>query len=186
MNCPVCKKPSLTAAQPETGLFAHKCSECSGYWITPLEFERWLATAPASETSAAPIELSSKEKSGAKFCPNSGHLLVKYRVSADLDFALNRCGACGGVWFDGNEWEILKAHNLHSGVTRVFTEQWQTQVRRDETEKAMDSIWEQHIGAADMEEARRIKNWLENHEKRNELYAFILNNSAKQKASKAK
>ncbi|NQZ56771.1 MAG: zf-TFIIB domain-containing protein [Lentisphaeraceae bacterium] len=37
----------------------------------------------------------------------------KCRVGHGLQFYVERCATCGGVWLDKNEWESLKAQGFH-------------------------------------------------------------------------
>ena len=55
------------------------------------------------------------DSTNAKICPDCGRILIKYKVDNRLDFYLDQCGGCNGIWFDKNEWENLKLNNLQSG-----------------------------------------------------------------------
>jgi len=53
----------------------------------------------------------------AKICPDCGRILIKYRVDNSLDFYVEHCGNCNGIWFDKNEWDNIKLNNLHDRYT---------------------------------------------------------------------
>jgi hypothetical protein len=78
------------------------------------------------------------------------------------------------MWLDKNEWESLKSRNLHDDINLMFSDNWQTKVRAEEHEKALDEIIRGQLGASDYEEIRRIKSWIHQHPKSNELYAYLL------------
>ncbi len=99
---------------------------------------------------------------------------MKYKVGHGIGFSLNRCGHCGGVWFDKNEWEIMKSRNLNDDVHLVFSEAWQSAVRHEEHQNAMDEILRKQIGDEDLKEIQRVKTWLQGHPKSGELYAYLL------------
>lgn len=176
-KCPVCPAGTLSDHAPEPKLSAKKCNECTGIWIGALNYEGWLKehgdTLPEKAPDAT-LTIQSGEKPGAKFCPECKYILMKYKVGHDIEFTLNRCGQCAGVWFDKNEWDILKARNLHDEVHLIFSQPWQAAIRAEEHEAAMEKIWRDQIGPSDLSEIRRIKNWLAKHPKSAELYAFLL------------
>jgi hypothetical protein len=78
------------------------------------------------------------------------------------------------MWFDQNEWEIMKSRNLHDDVHLVFSQPWQSAVRAEEHTAAMDDILRQQLGDADLKEIKRIKDWIQKHPKSAELYAYLL------------
>ena len=49
-----------------------------------------------------------KDVQGAKICPECGRILLKYKVGHGLDFFVDHCSGCGGIWLDKNEWNALK------------------------------------------------------------------------------
>jgi Zn-finger nucleic acid-binding protein len=55
-----------------------------------------------------------------KLCPNSGHIMGRYKILADSDFHLDRCGHCNGIWFDKHEWDALIELGLHDNVNEFF------------------------------------------------------------------
>ena len=151
-------------------------------WITAQQYDDWLARHADNqpEKPADPnAQLLSGEKLGAKFCPVCQYLLVKYKVGHQTNFSLDRCGHCGGVWLDKNEWDILKSRNLHDDVHLMFSPAWQAAVRSEQHEAAMDEIWREHLSEADLSEIRRVKQWIDAHPKAAELRAFLLYNAKK-------
>ena len=176
-TCPVCKTGSLAEHTPEPNLRASQCSKCTGVWIGALHYEEWLKQHGENLPEKAPeagIALTSGEKPGAKFCPECNFVLMKYKIGHDIGFSLNRCGQCAGIWFDQNEWEIMKSRNLHDDVHLVFSQGWQAAIRGDDHQAAMDEIWREQIGPSDFTEIRRIKAWLSKHPKQAELYAYLM------------
>ena len=127
------------------------------------------------EKPAGDVEsLPSAEHGGAKFCPECRRYLGRYRVGHELGFSLDRCEHCGGVWFDGNEWESLKSRNLHDDVHFIFSQAWQAGVQRDLREQERRKIWIEVLGEKDYEEIAKIKNWIERHPLKPELYSFLM------------
>jgi Zn-finger nucleic acid-binding protein len=108
-------------------------------------------------------------------CPTCGTILIRFKVSHEIDFSLDRCGKCGGIWFDSKEWEILKSHGWHDDIHRIFSRPWQAEILRQEHQKNRERILIEKFGMEDLAEVRRIKSWLNNHPHKQELYAFLTN-----------
>lgn len=181
MNCPVCKTHALNYNTLEDTLVCMSCSDCGGHWVEAESYEKWLSKTPESselesgENKSEPaVNLVSGERSGLKFCPQCKHVLLKYKIGHEINFHLDRCGHCGGVWFDKNEWQLLKANDLHDQVQHFFSQHWQNQLLQSEHAKAMRKILIDRLGQKDYEELERIRTWLDGHEKADELYALLL------------
>ena len=176
MHCPVCKNYSLAADEPEEGLAAQSCSHCQGRWIASFQYWKWkdasgksLPEKPADPSGELPVQDNKK----AKLCPECGHFLRQYPVGHAMAFGLDRCGNCGGVWFDQNEWETLKSRNLHDDVHKIFSQIWQSQVRNEEYQQAMTAFYLKKFGEADYQKVLEIKEWIANHPHQAELRAFL-------------
>jgi Zn-finger nucleic acid-binding protein len=182
MSCPVCKSPCLENHQLETGLQSSKCKQCSGVWIAAESYESWLASKPPIAEVKAPnedISLSSGETPGIKFCPSCQYILRAYKIGRSLDFSVSRCNRCGGVWFDRNEWDILRARKMHADVHLIFSDSWQNSIKEEDHAASMESIWSHQFGAADFAEIKRIRNWIESHPKKAEIYAYLMYDGSK-------
>lgn len=176
MNCPVCKYDSLKTTEIEPNLFAEVCANCSGKWISSDNYEKWLehhgAILPEIQADDDPgIDIPEFEL--ARLCPVDRRILIKYRVGRNLPFKIDRCSNCAGVWLDDREWVSLKQRNLHDELNKIFTDHWQEEVKREETRRTLDSIYEQKFGAEDYRRIRDFKKWAEGHEKSGEILAFL-------------
>lgn len=179
MNCPACKifnaNPSaLTQTELERGLNAMICPSCEGVFLEHETYFKWAST--AMETTLIQDETfdvkPSAEIRGAKFCPSCNSYLVKYDVGRNLSFTIDRCGKCGGIWLDGNEWAALKREKLHLDLHRIFSTDWQSNIRQQQHTRALQDIWREQFGS-DFEELIRIKKWIDGHVKSAEIYAFL-------------
>lgn len=109
-----------------------------------------------------------------KDCPECRHRLTRYKVGHGLNFFIDRCAYCGGVWLDRYEWEVLKGHHLHDHIDFVFSQSWQADVKREGQDEEQERRLIERFGEDDLAEIRRIKAWLEAHPKRHELMAFLI------------
>lgn len=176
MNCPHCHTTALAAHELEPGLAAQQCPECRGAWVGAADYWAWLRAhgpdqpaRPAGEGAPPPAADSDR----AMQCPNCGHILLRYKVGQDVSFLLDHCTHCGGIWFDANEWEILKSRNLHDDVHVMFSDVWQARIAQEEHAQEQERIQTKKFGADDLDEVRRIKAWLAGRPLRYELHALL-------------
>jgi Zn-finger nucleic acid-binding protein len=175
MNCPVCKTVSLATAELESDLVAFTCRQCGGDWVRDSLYRSWREKQgedlPEKPGDGATIQLTNVEF--ARLCPDCNRILVKYKVGRDVNFTVDRCGGCGGVWLDKDEWTTLKERNLHDNLYDFFTESWQSEVRREETRKKLEAIYEQKFGAEAYAEIKRFKAWMDEQPSKTEIVAFL-------------
>jgi Zn-finger nucleic acid-binding protein len=175
MNCPVCKNILDSKFYTDT-LPVGECENCGGAWIRANEYAQWLKTqAPgAYETKAAsepPVATDSKQ---ALLCPDCGRFLRRYKVAADLDFHLDRCNHCNGIWLDRNEWQRLATADLHDELHRVFTEPWQRRIANEAVAQRLDHFYAQKFGAEDYAKIKEIRTWLLSNTNGRSLLAFLM------------
>ena len=175
MKCPVCKTKRLTVVELDESLKADTCEECQGNWLSEKHYASWLQKhgdiLPEKCATDTTIEINDVQT--AKICPDCGHILLRYRVGHGTDFYIDRCSACGGIWLDKNEWDALKDRNLHDEINGVFSSDWQQNVRREETQQALELLYEKRLGAPDHQKATDIKEWIDGHSEKSMILAFL-------------
>ena len=174
-KCPVCKTAELSQQFLEDGLPAYQCHNCSGLWISADEYVSWVKTQSHQPVDEIDIH-TPMPKSDAKralICPECGHILHGYKIWPDIDFQLDRCENCNGVWFDRDEWAALKAHGLHDQVNLFFTEPWQHKLRPEETRRRFERMYLDRFGPEDYAEIKRIRAWLKQHPHGANLLAYL-------------
>jgi Zn-finger nucleic acid-binding protein len=178
MKCPVCKTEELDFSPLESNLISRHCDKCGGNWIPSFEYWKWreqhkvgLPETPERQT-IPPNPVTSALI--AKLCPECNKILIKYRVGHGANFSLDQCGNCGGVWFDKDEWEALKARNLHDDVYLIFTAPWQDQIRSQESRRAQEELYRKKFGAEDFNEIQRVKRWIDGHPRKQEILAYLM------------
>lgn len=141
MKCPVCHIESLNPVSLSTGLLANQCTSCFGHWVSSERYWEWLDRReqenPQSANERPPINLSSNallpvsDNNTANFCADCARLMRKAKVGRGLNFYLDRCSHCHGVWLDQHEWENLEQMNLHHQIHYMFSSAWQFSVRQE-------------------------------------------------------
>ena len=174
MNCPVCKSSELIPTELESGLPAFRCDDCGGKWIRGAEYWKWLEE--HSNLPERPQEdpgLSLAEPGKPIDCPECRFRMVKYLVGHGFSFTLDHCQGCKGIWLDRNEWEALKARNLHDDVNSMLTAFWQDEAEKEVRKKRMEQIYIGRFGADDYAEIGRIRTWLSARQNKQDLLAFL-------------
>lgn len=182
MRCPVCKNALIETHQLLQELNVSLCSQCQGFWLRYDDYWNWY-TGTKSDAGSDDIPdlkvqssdylpvLDSKQ---AKLCPDCGRILIKYRVDARLDFYVDHCGACNGVWLDKNEWEQLGIYNLHNHIHEFFTSPWQKNIHEEIVREHLDKRYLSKFGSADYEKLKKVKLWIDTNTNKNEIMAFLL------------
>ena len=100
--------------------------------------------------------------------------MLRYQVGHTLDFAVDQCGHCNGVWLDPDEWKALKQRNLHDEIHLIFSAAWQSQRRKDEAQKLLSGIYAESFGT-DYDKIRQVKAWLDAHPERRRIIDYLFN-----------
>ena len=183
MQCPVCKQVRLEPATLADDLPARTCPTCGGHFVEIEEYLDWRERhkpAPAAVAAPAP-ELPVHDSGPGKLCPDCGAFLIRYEVGHGAGFALDRCGRCGGVWLDANEWEDLTGLGLAAQLHLVFSEAWQSQVKRQEREgqyrqavrKILDAKLSQYCSPEEADRIKQFQDWVSRHPHGREIQAYL-------------
>jgi Zn-finger nucleic acid-binding protein len=175
--CPACKDSALHPAELEPLLPAHRCGKCGGNWIRGEQYFRWLELPDRRQHHPQAQDIShdsAHDSVRAMLCPECGRLLGRYRVGHGLDFCIDRCAGCGGVWLDANEWQSLERSQLTDRIHFIFSAAWQAQVLRDHQHRAAEQRMVERIGATDFARLVEMTRWIEQHQHRDQVAAYLL------------
>jgi len=146
MKCPICHTESLNEVSLTAKLQAYQCTHCFGHWIPSDYYWEWLDSLEQSKTqklipnqppqpvinlSTGTSLLPVVDNTTANFCADCSRLMTKTRVGRGLNFYVDRCSHCHGVWLDQNEWENLVQLDLHYKIHYMFSSAWQFSVRQE-------------------------------------------------------
>jgi Zn-finger nucleic acid-binding protein len=179
LKCPVCKDQKLADQPLDDGIVAAVCAGCGGQWIDSARYWKWLESRP-QETSnrpgpdAKPSTLPVIDSAPGKFCPGCGRFLARVKPGYGLEFFLNRCGGCGGIWLDANEWANLRSIGLHDDIHFIFSDSWQAEISKAERTRQHEQLLADKLGPEALAEIKRIKTWLDGNPKKAELYAYLI------------
>ena len=177
MKCPRCKTTVLQPTMIEAYLPAMGCGECRGSLVSLLYYRHWAETqkhlvqSPADAKSVSAIETS--DSTAALTCPKCSRIMMKYKVSGTLSNRLDVCGLCEEAWLDGGEWELLEALQLSHRMPAIFTEEWQSRIRREIAEESRRSVLVRSIGEAATTRVEEFKAWLSGNEHKSEIMTYL-------------
>jgi len=175
MKCPICKTDSLGETILVHELPARQCAQCQGIWLSSNGYMAWLRTKGSDlpERAVGSTFDPSWEAEAFKICADCGHMMRRFKIFPDVEFYLDRCSHCNGIWFDHHEWEALVERNLHDNLTDFFTRPWQDKLQAAEAKTRMEGIYLLKFGAQDYEKIQEIHAWLQEHPQRSMLIAFL-------------
>jgi Zn-finger nucleic acid-binding protein len=202
-TCPSCKSGRLQAVDLEPGLKARHCPHCLGHWLPFADYLPWVESgARIAEPVEAPVEASALfgelpgeapvaamghvngtttalhgpsvgAKAKVKLCPECGRFLRRYHLGMGIEFEIDRCGGCAGMWCDAGKWPRLRAAGAHGRLHLLVSDSWQAKLKDEQLRKRQEDRVRAILGEADFERAREFKAWVDAHPHRATLRALL-------------
>lgn len=145
MFCAKCRTVTLERVPPRPGStllvedLPYRCPRCEGLWVEPKGVLRLADQEAELDPPASETDEEVDRRTGT--CPEGHGILGRTRVEVDEGFYLDRCGTCGGLWFDKGEWQRLARRELLHRIPDFWTQAWQRQQRgRRQREDYLDWI----------------------------------------------
>lgn len=186
MKSPIHPHIDLEEYELEPGLNVWRCPSSLGYWMPSPSYWHWHSQQDAdalkkiSQTPHphhAPIPQNGDRK--ALLCPESHCILLRYRVSGELGFYVDRSPATGGIWLDAGEWEALKDHGMHATLHMIFSNSYQRRVMLEEAENALDEQFFGELSTQDRECVQEMLTWLKPHPLNRRILAWLQHHTLK-------
>jgi Zn-finger nucleic acid-binding protein len=186
MNSPAFPFVVMKRVTLAEGLSAWECSRSGGHYIAATDYETWLAKHDGElpetpethdETQDTTHRPSEPSEQRARLCPETGRLMVRYRVGKGIPFSIDR-SPTGGIWLDKGEWESLRSRNLHDEIHHIFAAPWQKEVRDEQRVAGLRQSFEARIGKEGFAEAERFKQWLKQQPDSRAVIAYLLDPEA--------
>ncbi len=179
MNCPICDTPleRLTLFRADgfgAELRGFGCSQGHGVFLpSDLYFDWRDRHEPRQVLDLSVVTGDVGDAKRAKLCPQDGRIMLRYRSGGDRGFWIDRCGTCGGVWFDGSEWEATVAAGLHERLPRVFSDAWERDAEEESAVAARRKRLADAVGPDDLARADAFWEWVSSHPQRHLLLARV-------------
>jgi Zn-finger nucleic acid-binding protein len=129
--------------------------------------------APTSPPMAGPTQPVTPAAAKVRLCPECGRFLRRYQLGLGIEFEVERCGGCAGVWCDRGKWPRLKAAGAHARLHLLFSDSWQAKLKDEQIRKRQEDRVRSILGEADHSRAREFKVWVDSHPHRATLRAFL-------------
>lgn len=174
MRCTSCKQGELQASFIEQQFRAHTCDHCGGNWILVEDYVSWKERNPQYAFTDAAVSEDTADSHLALFCPVSGVIMRKLRITKDSSHRLDYSVPVGGVWLDKGEWDLLKTAGLAGSLNKILTEQWQNKIREQKAEDTFTQLYINKFGQDDYAKIKALREWLVNHPQKAELRSYLL------------
>lgn len=173
MECPLCKTDSLRPAKLQPQLAGYRCGGCGGSSVDVMAYRNWLERRPQDE-NAQPIALAPAEDSkGALVCPKCSAVMLKYRVSGEVDNRLDLCSSCGQLWLDGGEWSLLQRLELATKIPQILSSSWQKRIHAEGLERLVEAQYEALFGSEDYGKITEFRRWIRSHPQASQIINYL-------------
>jgi Zn-finger nucleic acid-binding protein len=177
MKCLVCNNNELEESEISQGLKVHHCNSCDGYWLRFEDYIEWNNHNNIESDESISTHSQVTDSINPKVCPDCGIILSVYKVANNLNFKLDHCASCNGIWFDKNEWESLEENHMEHMINKFFTDSWQKNLRDEEVKEYFENFYKTKFGASDYEKIKQMKALLENNDNKSMILAFLSNSN---------
>ena len=129
---------------------------------------------PAEPENVIPMRY--KDDGTLKNCPECGKVLIARKAGFGLEFYIEKCGHCSGIWLDNNEWNFLKESNLENNIYYIFSSSWQNYVHKQEVREIKINNIKKYFSDEQSEKIIDFLDWLDNQENKREIQSYIISN----------
>jgi len=165
MRSPVANHKQMDRFVLEEELSAYKCTETDGIFITTTAYFSWILKQP-ERLPHLPLDKASEElvadSSDVKICPESGQIMLRYRVGHKFNFHIDRSPS-GSLWLDQGEWEALRERQLHDEIHLVFTAPWQDRIREEKKLEFERDLLVEKLGSNIVDQLDELRGVLNQH-----------------------
>ncbi len=167
MNCPKCKNIDLRKRGYDS---PSNCHICGGMWIDHDKLPEFMGSMRSSVGEQTDANLND-DKTG--MCPLGHGVMIRTKIDIDEPFYLEKCGACGGVWFDNGEWKRVINLNLAENINELWCKSWQIKQRKEQSRKKFLELNRSFLGDQLFEELIKISEILKEHPEKGRAMALL-------------
>ena len=169
MNCSICRTPLeratlLVGEDGASDLRGFRCPRDGGVFLPSDLYFAWRERHAEGDTGFAPRPKDVVDVHKPKLCPQDGHIMLRHHLEPAASFWIDRCGVCGGVWFDPQEWEATVAAGLHEHLPLLVSDAWQREREAAASRHFHEERLRQALGNLDFERVETFRRWVERHE----------------------
>ncbi|MEO8904037.1 MAG: zf-TFIIB domain-containing protein [Polyangiaceae bacterium] len=163
---------AVDGTRASTGAAALRCPGCAGFWVAPEVVASAASVEVLGKLDAPPTRAASEDKRTGQ-CPDGHGLLRRARVAWHEPYFLERCGRCGGVWFDAGEWQRAAADDLLTNLSEVWSPAWRKQLSDQQSHAALEVDLRAKLGSELFALLHALAARLEAHPQRTVALAYL-------------
>lgn len=167
MECPKCKTVVLRTPTPKSPSF---CKQCGGMWITNLGTPNF--TEAMSEITPKDI-MHGDSDSRTGLCPSGHGITIRAKVDIDEPFYLEKCTACGGIWFDHGEWLRIVENNFSENLCHIWSQAWQRKHRQKKNRDSFINLNRKLLGESVFRMVMELSKMLKDHPEKDRAIALL-------------
>ena len=177
MKSPVDPNTSLIQREIEPGLIAYTCPKSGGIWIDHKHYWDWLLKQPGfpkptPAISNMPVAIEDPHNRPL-ISPESGRLMIKYRVGNALNFRIDHDSISGGFWLDKGEYDLIRERNLHDELHLICSPEYQQVLAKLDAEAVFDQRIRDILGPDRCALIRDLASTIENQEIESVAIAYL-------------
>lgn len=172
MKCPSCQMGELQNSTIDNLFPCKTCDHCNGNWLLLKDYMYW----KNYSTQKPPIDkinIPISETKNAIICPVSGTLMIKYRITNEVENRIDYSRHSAAIWLDHGEWQLIKKLGLAYQLNEIFTTNWQKKVKDEASSQFSDKCYIERFGEEDYKKIKEIRDWLTNHPQSHNLYNYL-------------
>lgn len=167
MQCPKCLHHELTKQSYNS---PHICKACGGIWLH-VEVGSDLAAISIEPMDPEADLNNHDDKTG--LCPAGHGIMIRAKVDIDEPFYLEKCTACGGIWFDKGEWLRIAESNLALSLSNIWSKSWQRKQGKDKGRAYFLELNQKLLGNQIFNSIMALAKALKDHPQKNRAIALL-------------
>jgi len=174
-HCPKCASQLLIPVQgvrASSGASALQCPSCSGFWVPPEVVALPASVEVLTERDARSAPKAQEDKRTGQ-CPDGHGLLRRARVTWHDPYFLERCGRCGGVWFDAGEWSRAVADDLLANLSEVWSPAFRKHLSDQQSHESLEVDLRSKLGVELFDLLHTLAERLQAHPQRAVALAYL-------------
>lgn len=175
LQCSCAQRSVLKNVALEEGLPALACPDCGAVLLKMDDWRRWRSRsldAMATGDSMA-ADATAADPGRARACPACTRLMERLPMDAAGVLRVDRCSACQTVWLDPGEWQALVQRGLARQLDALMSDGGQRRLQAERLQASRIQALRQRHGDACLDEVLRIRRWLAEQPRRDEILALI-------------
>lgn len=177
MQSPVDSRATLTRFNLLPSLEAWRCPSTNGVWIDGEAYWKWLLKQPnfpdvGHSVPSEPVRVDDTDR--VLISPRSGRIMSKFRVGLDLGFQIDFDRVSGGFWLDHNEYEALKAREMHDELHLICDSTYQQKLRELESAERRHDALRESLSPDGKSKVESLAEWANSHPDKEMIRAYFL------------